>query len=138
MTDNSNKPRFNPLFGLHLINIGEYARLLIGRPQDDQTVVMYRLHAIQARGRVNIVPVYLGREKPKASHYIICWLINKALFLLNLLLGAYAAFVLLPIWLFAQIILLVLALLMFSKAALRSQTKELSQISGLWKSESKK
>ena len=131
MTDD--KPKFNPRSGLYILKIGDHARLLIGRPQDDQNGVMYRLHAVQSRGRVNIVPVYLGRKRPKVSHYIICWLINKALFLLNLLLGVYAAFVLLPIWLFAQIILLVLALLMFSKAALRSQTKELSQISGLWK-----
>ena len=136
MTDD--KPKFNPRSGLYIVKIGDHARLLIGRPQDDQNGVMYRLHAVQSRGRVNIVPVYLGRKRPKVSHYIICWLLSKCLFLLNLLLGVYAFFILMPLWLLAQTIMLLVALLMFSKTAINSQTKELSQLSNLWKSESKK
>lgn len=136
MTDS--KPRFDPCFRLHILKIGHHARLLTGKPKDDQNGVMYRLHAIQARGRVNIVPVYLGRERPKAYHYIICWLLSKSLFLLNLLLMTYAFFVLMPLWLLAQTSLLTMALLMFSKTALNSQIKEISQISDLWRSESKK
>jgi hypothetical protein len=115
------------------VKVANYAHVLMGRSTEDNSKIVYKLFSVQYHGKVNIVPIYSGHEKPKKYHYVQCWAMNKLLFVLNLFLAAYAAFVVLPLWLVGNLILLVGAVLTFNRGCINGQIDELNQLYKGWK-----
>ena len=114
------------------VKVANYAHVLVGRSLEDNSKIVYKLFSVQYHGRINIVPIYSGTEKPNKYRYAQCWAVSKLLFVVNLFIAAYAAFVVLPLWLVGNLILLIGAVLTFNRGCIDQQVDQLTQLYKGW------